>query len=209
MIHSIYIHKELIIAKWVLINSDKKEVFDSFYNARDAFLALIADHLWQNSLNNKDNPSTVYNRSCVPDRIGYFLESRYEERTITDEDIVLQSRLDMLFEYFLSKNADEIRDNALKVINHSIKYHSRNEDFNEEMKINIELDESELKVDIIADNGKESFLSTNAFIMDDDSKRYYFKSRQCIITTDVLDDLEKIIESCISVEPYNDDNRYS
>lgn len=188
--------------EWIIINNGRTNIYEDFNQALDTFLTEISSHLWLNSFNNKDNGSPVYDRSCTPSIVSTFFEPRYSERTISDEEIVVQSRLDMLLDYFLSKDATEIKNNALKAIKHSIKYHSKNEDFKEVIDISVELNPSEIIVDI---EGKDGLFKTNAFIFDNDLQKYYFKSKHEIITSNDPQHLGKMVELDIKLQPYDDE----
>ena len=186
--------------EWIILNNSKTVVYNDYQEALKDFLTIIGDHFWNNSFNNKSNGSPVYDHCCTPSRVGDFLEIRYEERTISDEEIVVQSRLDMLLDTFLSKDADEIKNNALKVLKHSIKYHSRNDEFNEDMDISLELKQNEIVASI---TGEGSSLKTNAFIFDNDLQKYYFMSKQKITTSNDPEHLGKMVELDIILQPFD------
>lgn len=188
--------------EWIIFNNGREIIYSDYQEALKYFLTIVADHLWNNSYNNKDNGSPVYDHCCTPDRVGEFLEIRYEERTISDEEIVIQSRLNMLLDPLLSKDDNEIKNNALKVIKHSINYHSRNEEFDEDLDINVELKTEEIVVDIV---GEDSLFKTNAFIFDNDLQKYYFISKQRITTSNDPEHLGKMVEISIALQPYDED----
>ena len=188
--------------EWIILNNGREILYNDYQEALADFLTIIADHLWNHSYNNKSNGSPVYDRCGTPCRVGEFLGIRYDEYTISDEDIVVQSRLDMLLGNFRYKDANNIKTNALKIIKHSIKYHSRNEEFDQEISINIELKPKEIIAEVI---GEDSLLKTNAFIFDDYLQKYYFVSEQKIMTSNDLQHLGKMVKLNITLQPYDDD----
>ena len=185
--------------KWIVTKDGIKEEFLNFKDALNIFLNEIADHIWYNSSCNRDEENDwVYNDCSIPFAVGVFFNSKYDERTITDEEIVLESRLHMLLGHLMSKDANEIKDNAFKVLKHSLIYQGAEMDT--KINIKVDLDPNEVVVDITADDGDESYLRTNAFVMDDDSKTYYFRSKQYVVTAHNPKNLGKEISLDIKLE---------
>lgn len=183
---------------WVLNNNNAIRKYNSFEEAINEFLKIIKDHLWINSDNNKENESTVYGYSCEPFSFEVFFHTKYQDRTITDEEIVLESRIGMLLDYFLSKDKKQIQDNALKVIKHSISYHGKDE-YHTDVKVDVDLNSDEITLDISVNNGFDSYIRSNAFIFDDENRTYYFNSRQYVEVSNNKDDLGKVVELNISL----------
>ena len=109
----------------------------------------------------------------------------------------------MLLDHLLSKDPIAIKENALKVLGHSIKYHGKNGEFDEEIDINVNFSRSEIMVDIVSE---DNTLHTNAFIFDDDLKEYYFLSKQTIITASNPELLGKVVELSLILQPYDENN---
>ena len=188
--------------EWILITNGKNEIFNDYQEALNSFLTRIADHLWENSYNNKDNNSAVYDYCCTPNIVGEFFESDYNDRTILDEEIVIQSRLNMLLDFFLSKDANEIKNNALKVIKKPIKYCATNLEYADEIEVIVEFNQKEISVNI---RREDSIFKTNAFIFDNNLQRYYFNSKQRITTSNDPEHLGKIVELDTVLQPYDDE----
>lgn len=115
---------------------------------------------------------------------GYIFSCKYNDGTISDEEIVVQTRMSMLCGSFIWRGADYSKDNAIKSLKGDINFIGKNE-YDEELKIDIESLLEEVILDITHFDGvkDQTFMRSNAFTFDDPNKVYYFNSHQIITTT--------------------------
>ena len=181
--------------KWIILNNGKEYTFDNYEEALKSFLITISDHLWEYSFNNKkDGAMHVYDYSTLPDNIDVYFDYKYGERTITDEEIVLENRLKMLLDYMLSKNPKEKKENTLKSFKQSVYYKGEEKEISTKVVIDIDYKEDEAVVDLRCDDGDETYFKTNAFIFDDVDKTYYFKSHQIVTTSSIKEQLGEVVD---------------
>lgn len=186
--------------KWLLTLSDKKIELDSFNNALQLFLKKISEYVWKHSCVNKESTEvSVFDSTFVPDSIGAFFNYLHDDRKITDDEIILESRLSMLCSYFGCDNPEDIKSNALKSINRSFNYHYKDDEIGYFIEIKIDYSPDEIVVNLKSDDG-ETYLHTNAFIMDDESKKYFFNSHQVCYTSSKKNDLGKTADLNILLE---------
>ena len=106
----------------------------------------------------------------------------------------------ILLDFFLSKDANEIKNNALKVIKKPIKYSATNNEYADEIEIIVEFNQKEIAVNI---RREDSLFKTNAFIFDNNLQKYYFNSKQTITTSNDPEHLGKIVEMDIVLQSYD------
>ena len=173
--------------KWVLeINSKTTE----FVNFKDA-VTKMKDEIFNHIKTNED----VFWSEGMPFAAEAFFSWKYDDGTITDEDIVVDTRTNMLCRSFIWKDAENSKENVLLSLRKSIHYYFENTLFQRKLIINIDLLSNEVKMDIshYERNNEETYMRSNAFIFDDASKEYYFKSHQIINSSDKKEDLGKQI----------------
>ena len=186
--------------KWLMTLNDVKIEFDNFNNALSSFLKEICEYFWNHAYSNKNEPNIfVFDSTCMPDAVDRFFYYLNDERIITDEEIVMEARLRMLCSYFLCDNPKDIKNNALKSINKPIDYHYKDEEIGFQVDIKVDYSPEEIAAELKADSG-DSYLYTNAFIMDDENKKYFFKSHQVCDTSSRESDLGKAADLDISLE---------
>lgn len=182
----------------MILNNEKIE-FDNFKNASSSFIKEINKYFWKHTYANKEsNDVKIFDSGCYPDELGSFFYYLYSEAKITDDEIVLDSRLRMLLSSFINKNPKDIKNNALKVIIRSYNYQYEDEEIGYSIKIKIDYSEDEIIFESNAD--EDSYLHTNAFIMDDENRKYYFDSHQICNTSNNGSDLGKTVDLSISLE---------
>ena len=139
--------------KCLVTLNDEKIEFNNFNNALSSFLKEISEYFWNHAYINKNKPNIfVFDSACMPDAVDGFFYYLNDERIITDEEIVMEARLRMLFSYFGCDNPKDIKSNALKSINKSIDYHYKDEEIGFQVDIKVD----GLSYDII----KEAFEKT-------------------------------------------------
>lgn len=175
------------MTKWVLtINKDSYE-FGHFADAVAIFKTKISDYIEEN----KD----VFDRDGMPFAPGAFFSGKYDDGTITDEEIVVQIRTSMLCGSFIWKDANRSKENANKSLKGDIHYEGQNE-FDEELTIDITASSDEMTLNITHFDGvkNKTYLRSNALIFDDPSKEYYFGSHQIVTTSSKRSELGKIAD---------------
>ena len=187
--------------KWIIDHNGNKTEYRKYSDAVNEFLRIISEHFWGNSDNNKNNGSTVYDIDLIPSSLGAFFSYKFDNRSITDEEIVLYNRLGLLLSYFLSEDKEKIKDNMNKVITHSYSYHQEIEEISTKVDIELTKDKEDLTLDIKVDDGDINFLKTNGFSLVKNDNKYYLNSIQHIFTSSNPNDLGKIIEINISLYP--------
>lgn len=174
--------------KWILLVNKERFDFSNFHDAATMLKAEISKHMEINE--------DVFGREGDPFSPGAFFSGRYLDGTITDEDIVVSTRLNMLCRSFIWRGIDFAKDNARKSVLNSIHYMSKNDEFGEQLNIDIDVKKDEIVLDVTHydSDGKETYMRSNAFILDDLHKKYYFKSHQIVTTTSQKDDLGKVVD---------------
>ena len=185
--------------KWLMILNSEKIEFDNFENATSSFIKEIHKYFWKHTYANKESTDVkVFDSECCPDELGSFFYYLYSEAKITDDEIVLDSRLRMLLSSFINKNPKDIKNNALKVISRPYYYHYEDDEIGYFIDIKIDYSKDEIILESSAD--EDSYLQTNAFIMDDENRKYYFDSHQICNTSNKGSDLGKTADLSISLE---------
>ena len=180
--------------KWVININNKEIVFADFDKAISLLLKTISKHFVDHSYVHRDSSKVVvYDSACMPDNIGTYFHGLYYDRTITDEEIILETRLNMLLSYLACDNLALLGDNALKSINKSYEYH------NEEVAIKINHSLEEIEV-YLSTEDNDSYLYTNIFIMEDKDKQYFFKTHQVCHTSNRRRDIGKTVDLNIALK---------
>ena len=171
--------------KWELIINDGFRIIDSFEDA----IEIITDEL----IEYFDIDQCFYNR--MPFSIGVLESQLYEENKITDEQIVVFERIQMLLNRIFLK--DKI--NALDYIKHDYSMHYE-DDYIYDLDIIKKEDEIILSTKV---DCKEyiDYLETNMFTFDS-NKVYYFRSNQKVAVSSPDDrfSLDFIAELDISLK---------
>ena len=116
---------------------------------------------------------------------------------VTDEEIVVSQRMEMLLNSFMWPQAKDQKQDALRAIKNDINYSGKiEEDYVETVSIQITKNDNEISFSGIfnEDEEDETFLNTNAFIFDDDNKRYYFKSHQEVVASHTPNKLGEVAD---------------
>lgn len=173
--------------KWILNVNEETFEFDNFNDAVTMLKAEISKHMEVNE--------DIFGREGEPFTPDTFLSCKYVYGTISDEEIVVQTRMSMLCRSFIWRGADYSKDNAIKSLKGDIHYFGKNE-YDEELKIDIKSLPEEVILDITHFDGikDETYMRSNAFIFDDPNKAYYFNSHQIITTTPKEKNLGKVID---------------
>lgn len=188
------------MSKWVVTLNNNKSEYDGFKEALAFFLKEVSEYFWKHTrLNNESTEIFVFDSTCLPDSLGTFFYHLLDDRIITDEEILLETRLSMLLSHLACDNPVQIKDNALKSIKRSYDYHYNNEEIGYLIDIKVDYSPEEIVVELNADNG-DSYLYTNAFIMDDSSKKYFLKSHQVCHTSIKNSDLGVFADLDIMLE---------
>lgn len=181
------------MATWIVNNkAGVKENYLDFETAVKRFRDIIANFFWDFSYEGPKDKKTfyVFGLCGVPDQIGAYFSFKYDERTITDEEIVIDQRLEMLLDFLKCQDTKDLKENTLKVIKKPIHYHGEIEEFEQTADINVDLLKDEVVVSLESDG---DYLKTNAFILDNPDKIYYFDCTQVVRTADKPEDLGKVV----------------
>lgn len=187
------------MSKWILTVDNETFEFDHFSDAVTMLKAEISKHMEVNE--------DIFGRDGEPFTPDAFLYCKYVDGTITDEEIVVQTRMSMLCRSFIWRGADYSKDNAIKSLKGDIHFISKNE-YDEELKIDIESSSEEVILDITHFDGvkDKTYMRSNAFIFDDPNKVYYFNSHQIITTTPKEKNLGKVVDINIQLRQDNCNN---
>ena len=181
------------MATWIVNNkAGVKETYLDFETAVKRFRDIIANFFWDFSYEGPEDKKTfyVFGLCGVPDQIGAYFSYKYDERTITDEEIVIDQRLEMLLDFLKCQDTKDLKENTMKVIKKPIHYHGEIEEFEQTADINVDLLKDEVVVSLESD---DDYLKTNAFIFDNPDKTYYFDCTQTVHTADKPEDLGKVV----------------
>ena len=162
--------------KWGVSCNGTDRYFDTFQEAVIHFkteICIFANQIHRNLL--------------IPDPMpfdaGCFFSYKFDW-DITDEEIVVYTRLTMLLGSLHIQNTEECSKYCSRVIRDPIDYRGRIEEFKEELDIKIDRSDNEITAEIAhRETGDDTFLSTNAFILREDQKSYYYKTHQIIRVT--------------------------
>lgn len=181
------------MTKWILTTNSESYVFDRFVDAVAVFKTKISNYIEEN----KD----VFDRDGMPFAPGAFFSGKYDEGTITDEEIVVQIRTSMLCGSFVWKDAEHSKENAIKSLKGDIHYEGENE-FGEKLRIDIKTSPEEVLLEIAHFDGirDETYMRSNAMIFDDPSKEYYFASHQIVTTSSKRSELGKVVDIDIRIK---------
>ncbi len=181
------------MSKWILRTNSESYVFDRFVDAVAAFKTKISNYIEENK--------GVFDRDGMPFAPGAFFSGKYDEGTITDEEIVVQIRTSMLCGSFIWKDAEHSKENAIKSLKGDIHYEGENE-FDEKLRIDIKTSPEEVVLDITHHDGvkDETYMRSNALILDNPSKDYYFESHQIVTTSTKRSSIGKIADLEISLK---------
>ena len=184
------------MAKWILTVDNETFEFDNFNDAVTMLKAEISKHMEINE--------DIFGREGEPFTPDAFLSCKYDDGTISDEEIVVQTRMSMLCRSFIWRGANYSKDNAIKSLKGDIHFFGKNE-YDEELKIDIKSLPEEVILDITHFDGvkDETYLHSNAFIFDDPGKVYYFNSHQIITTTPKEKNLGKVVDISIQLRQDN------
>ena len=179
--------------KWMLKNNDNEEIFDDFNKATVAFKNDICDHMRKNQ--------SIYDIYNLPEDVCCHFAYKYDEGTISDDDLIAFCRAIMLMEAFVGRREKlyKTKESILKIVKNDINHHSEISEFDEEANISISLNDNEVKLDLEILKEKPTSLKTNAFIIDNKKKNYYFKSHQYVNTTTIREELGKEVDIDLSL----------
>lgn len=172
--------------KWILMIDEDKYEFNKFSDAIYMLKAEIIKHIEVND--------EAYTNGGEPFLSGAFFFYKYDQGTITDEEIVVETRYKMLLRSLITRDLEYSKKDAIKSIKGNINYSGKNE-FDEELKIDVQSKPNEISLDIIYNEGfdDEAYLHSNAFIFDDPTKEYYFISHW-IINTSSRHNIGKVVD---------------
>ena len=133
----------------------------------------------------------IFHNEYLPFSARAFIDDMNNKGTVSAGDIAKFEQLGNLLKSFSYRSLNESKDHALKNLQENISYAGRNEELNEKLSFYALKSAEEIKAEIVHDGAERTFLSTNAFIFDDDSKTYYFDSHQQFVCSDDSDLLGK------------------
>ena len=188
--------------KWLVTLNNNRIEFDNYKEALYFFINEISEHFWKYNPINKDlektykfedNPEEYYlNALC------YYL---LYNKNLIDVEVLLENKLIYFLSLLSNKKASEINKNASSAINKFYYDYISDEPFilDYDLNINIEnlSDEIILEVD---DKDANLSLITNIFIVENESKKYYLKSKQIAYGSN---NEKKIIKLDITLEKIN------
>ncbi len=180
---------------WVLKNNEKVMEFCDFAEAKKAFRISI-----RNALNDED----AYTDG-VPFSLGAYFSGKYDDRSISDQEIVIDKRIEFILDLISSPYPiDYVDDMLLKKLDLLLPtsyFYSGTNQFDEEVEISIDKnnDDIDLRIDV-DDNIENNMLYTNAFVLENEDKLYYFESKETISTSNSRDKLGKTLYSYITLE---------
>lgn len=192
------------MSKWLVTLNNNKSEYDSFEDALAVFLKEVREYFWKHTyvnmyVNKESTEIDVFDSDNLPDSLGAFFDHLYHERIITDDEILLETRLRMLLSRLSCNNPVQIKEYALKSISKSYDYHYNDEEIGYLIDIKVDYSPEEIVVELNADNA-DSYLHTNAFVMDDSSKKYFLKSHQVCLTSAKRSDLGVFVDLDITLE---------
>ena len=188
--------------KWLVTLNNNRIEFDNYKEALYFFINEISEHFWKYNPINKDlektykfedNPEEYYlNALC------YYL---LYNKNLEDVEVLIENKLIYFLSLLSNKKATEINKNASSAINKFYYDYISDEPFilDYDLNINIENlpDEIILEVD---DKDANLSLITNIFIVENESKKYYLKSKQIAYS---LNNEKKTIKLDITLEKIN------
>lgn len=162
---------------WVVTTNQDTYSFAFFGDAVNCFKKLIKDYI--------RSGDDIFINDCTPFQVGCFFSTKYDNGEITDEEIAISTRVDMLLNCLMWHEPKYSKKDALNIIKKNIRYNgiNHNKEFDEKLSLSIEKKDSEIIYESFLDDGDETYLKTNAFIFDDHEKTYYYKSHQIVVAS--------------------------
>lgn len=180
--------------KWIVKHNGVEKTFDWFSDATLYFRSSINEYF-------ESNKDVFAHDSYIPSQLGVYFFYKYDEGIITDQEIAIESRISKQLDSFkfLYDNSGNF---ARKVLINNIDYEGTIDEFYETLMIKAIKTDNEIQLEINDDDGDKTFLLTNAFILDDKSKMYYFNSHQIIncVSEENREDLGKSVDLYITLE---------
>lgn len=169
------------------INNKTIGVF-SFETAKEKALDVIYNHITD------ENQAFLYE---MPFSAGANMNYMYDERIISDEELVIFERIRMLLQDLITN--DSKKNIKIDYINKSYECHSKLQDFKFDFYITKKITEIILEL-----NSDDDYLYTNMFNMIEGNE-YYFNSRQEIVVKDSNSkrELGEIVKLEIALIPNN------
>ena len=160
---------------WYTKNGDSVKEYKSYLDALKAFREEVRNYFYSNI--------DAFCNDVLPFSFGVFFSARYDAYEITDEDIVIQERVDMLLSSFRWENIDDGEKCASRSIPRSYHYYARNSEFKHSISVDIDKEKSSIYFDFkSSDNGDDTYLKTNAFT-NEEGKNLYFIAKEIVTTS--------------------------
>lgn len=155
--------------KWVLKDGRTITEFSDFKVAKNTFKRSIIKAI-------SEEYSELFDGE--PFALVYYFQKKYDNRAITDEEIVIEKRTEMLLQYLLySMESEELKAEILRTISKDYSYHGVYESDDETIETNISIvrNPHEIIIRLHVDyDGVVKRLETNAFAIEDDGKEYFY-----------------------------------
>jgi len=158
------------------------------YSPFDAARIIFKDQIAMHFADNRD-----YYSDFVPNKIACLLYNLEQDRKINDEELVIRDRLFLLMNSFGFSSMHSSNQISDKTISKNYRYYDG--------ETLIDIRKKPDNISIILKSGRGCTLKTNAFIMNDYSIYYYFKSVQTNNISDNISKLGRKIKFEITLEP--------
>ena len=180
--------------QWIVQTEEGQQRYNGFEEAVAAFRQIIREYIEGND--------EIFGRDSTPFQVGAFFGYKYDEGIISDEEIVVSTRLDNLLNSFRFNNQEEAERLAVTMMPRDIDYEGEIEEFGEKLTIRVTHHNREIEAVVIHDDGQnQTYLETNAFIFDNLGMVYSFKSHQIISTTWKEGNLGKVVDLFVRILP--------
>ncbi len=189
--------------KWVLKDDRSIREISDFKVAKNAFKRSIIKSISEEDAELRDGEPFVF---------GCYFSTKYDERSITDEEIVIETRTKMLLQYLLYPTEDEeLKDEIFRTISKNYSYHGVYESNDDGTGANLSIvrNPHEIIIRLYVDDGAYvNRLETNAFAIEDDDKEYFYISEETIYYaygSDGSETIEDLISTNITLKRVRSD----
>lgn len=171
---------------WFVKNGNDIKEFENYLDALKVFREYIRNYFYTNR--------DAFCSDILPFSFGVFFSAKYDSYEITDEDIVVQERTNLLLSSLRWEDIDEGEKAADYSIRNSYHFYEHNKEFGHSISADIDKEKDLIYLDFESnDNGDFTYLKSNAFV-NKQEKNLYFIAKEIVTTSSNPENLGKAVE---------------
>ncbi|MCR5348415.1 MAG: hypothetical protein K6E59_02250 [Bacilli bacterium] len=180
------------MASWVVQEGENKRCFDSFRKAVTAFKKRLSLYMtsWPD----------IFDNTCIPFAVGAFLSGKCDLEIEATQELLINSKLTALLPLLVVPYEKEWVTTVEEWVEEDIHYESAIPDFQETLRIDVEIKEDEIIAELFHKGPELTFFKTNAFRFKDPAKPYYFCSHQIVTTSKDVFQLGRVADLDLSLK---------